>query len=193
MKRLIKKESFEMLSSNQSTEATDDLIGEIIKLGYSEENLVSLFRTLNFTRFHLRGMVEKIVITTEMGKNVSELLCVIDTELLLLRMRMQGLLPALPVRPAKKLRWTGRATDLVELLYALDTYGCINDGEIGIEELADAFSEILGVEIKNCYNVYMNMKHRKDDSRTYFLDDLREKMNKRMVESDLKGGKYKKR
>lgn len=193
MKRLIKKESFEMLSSNQSTEATDDLIGEIIKLGYSEENLVSLFRTLNFTRFHLRGMVEKIGITTEMGKNVSELLCVIDTELLLLRMRMQGLLPALPVRPAKKLRWTGRATDLVELLYALDTYACINDGEIGIEELADAFSEILGVEIKNCYNVYMNMKHRKDDSRTYFLDDLREKMNKRMVESDLKGGKYKKR
>lgn len=182
-----------MLSSNQSTEATDDLIGEIIKLGDSEENLVSLFRTLNFTRFHLRGMVEKIGITTEMGKNVSGLLCVIDTELLLLRMRMQGLLPALPVRPAKKLRWTGRATDLVELLYALDTYGCINDGEIGIEELADAFSEILGVEIKNCYNVYMNMKHRKDDSRTYFLDDLREKMNKRMVESDLKGGKYKKR
>lgn len=193
MKRLIKNASFEMLFSNKSTEATDDLIREIIKLGNSEENLVSLFRTLNFTRFHLRGMVEKIGITTEMGKNVSELLCVIDTELLLLRMRMQGLLPALPVRPAKKLRWTGRATDLVELLYALDTYGCINDGEIGIEELADAFSEILGVEIKNCYNVYMNMKHRKDDSRTYFLDDLREKMNKRMVESDLKGGKYKKR
>lgn len=192
MKRLIKNASFEMLFSNKSTEATDDLIREIIKLGNSEENLVSLFRTLNFTRFHLRAMVEKIGITTEMGKNVSELLCVIDTELLLLRMRMQGLLPALPVRPAKKLRWTGRATDLVEL-YALDTYGCINDGEIGIEELADAFSETLGVEIKNCYNVYMNMKHRKDDSRTYFLDDLREKMNKRMVESDLKGGKYKKR
>ena len=64
----MKKESFEMLSSNQSTEATDDLIGEIIKVGDSEENLVSLFRTLNFTRFHLRGMVEKIGITTEMGK-----------------------------------------------------------------------------------------------------------------------------
>ena len=67
MKRLIKNASFEMLFSN-STEATDDLIREIIKLGNSEENLVSLFRTLNFTRFHLRGMVEKIGITTEMGK-----------------------------------------------------------------------------------------------------------------------------
>ena len=39
----------------------------------------------------------------------------------------------------------------------------------------------------------MNMKRRKDDSRTYFLDELREKLNKRMVDSDLKGGKFKKR
>ena len=39
----------------------------------------------------------------------------------------------------------------------------------------------------------MNMKRRKDDSRTYFLDERREKLNKRMVESDLKGGKFKKR
>ena len=87
---------------------------------------------------------------------------------------------------------TGRATDLVELLYALDTCNCISNGEIGVEELADTLSEIFGVEIKNCYNVYMNMKRRKDDSRTYFLGELREKLNKRMVGSDLKGGKFKK-
>ena len=130
---------------------------------------------------------------TGRGKNVAELLSVIDTELELLNMRIQGFLPALPVKPTEKLRWTGKATDLVELLYALDTCDCINDGEIGVEELADALSEVFGVEIKNCYNVYMNMKRRKDGSRTYFLDELREKLNKRMVESDLKGGKFKKR
>ena len=124
---------------------------------------------------------------------MAELLSVIDTELELLNMRIQGFLPALPVKPTEKLRWTGKATDLVELLYALDTCDCINDGEIGVEELADALSEVFGVEIKNCYNVYMNMKRRKDGSRTYFLDELREKLNKRMVESDLKGGKFKKR
>lgn len=56
--------------------------------------------------------------------------------------------------------------------YAFDTCNCIDDREIGVEELADIFSEIFGVEIKNCYNVHMNMKHRKDDSRTYFLDEL---------------------
>lgn len=112
-------------------------------------------------------------------------------------MRIKGLLPvsqAAPVTtPSRKLRWTGKATDLVELLYALDTCGCINNGEIGVEELADVLSEIFGVEIKNFYNVYMNMKRRKDDSRTYFLDELREKLNKRMKDSDLKGGKFKKR
>lgn len=124
---------------------------------------------------------------------MAELLAVIDTELELLNMRMQGILPTVPLIPAKKFRWTDEVVDLVELLYALDTCDCINDGEIGVEELADAFSEIFGIEIKNCYNVYMNMKRRKDDSRTYFLDELREKLNKRMVESDLKGGKFKKR
>ena len=108
-------------------------------------------------------------------------------------MRMQGILPTVPLIPAKKFRWTDEVVDLVELIYALDTCDCINDGEIGVEELADAFSEIFGIEIKNCYNVYMNMKRRKHDSRTYFLDELREKLNKRMVESDLKGGKFKKR
>ena len=98
-------------------------------------------------------------------------------------MRMHGGLPTLLVKPAKKLRWIGKATDLVELLYTLDTCDWINNGEIGVEELADALSEIFGVEIKNCYNVYMNMKRRKDDSRTYFLDELREKLNKRMMEN----------
>ena len=32
----------------------------------------------------------------------------------------------------------------------------------------------------------MNMKRRKDDSRTYFLDELREKLNKRMREATLR-------
>lgn len=193
MKQLIETETFELLLSDNSKTATDNLIKEIIRLGENEANLASLYRTLHYTRFHLESMTETSGIPTEMGKNVSELLFVIDTELELVKMRMQGLLPALPVKPAKKLCWTGKATDLVELLYALDTCDCINDGEIGVEELADVLSEIFGVEIKNCYNVYMNMKRRKDDSRTYFLDELREKLNKRMVESDLKGGKFKKR
>ena len=129
-------------------------------------------------------------------KKLKELSDIVAIELELHDMRIKGLLPTantVLASPAKKFRWTGKVVDLVELLYALDTCDCIDNGEIGVEELADAFSDIFGVEVKNCYNVYMNMKRRKDDSRTYFLDELREKLNKRKVESDLKGGKFKKR
>ena len=181
-----------MLLSENTTKATACLIREILKLVATERKVCSLFRTLHYTRFQLQIIHASTGLTVEMGENVSELLFVIDTELKLLDMRLHGLFPA-PQKSVSNLRWTGKATDLVELLYALDTCDCINNGEIGVEELADALSEIFGVEIKNCYNVYMNMKHRKDDSRTYFLDELREKLNKRMVESDLKGGKFKKR
>ena len=160
---------------------------------YAITKILSLCFAFSITPAFAYKPYKRRIHETNWKKNVSELLFVIDTELDLLKMRMQGLLPALPVKPVQKLRWTGKATDLVELLYALDTCDCINNGEIGVEELADALSELFGIEIKNCYNVYMNMKRRKDDSRTYFLDELREKLNKRMVESDLKGGKFKKR
>ena len=96
-----------MLSSSKSMEATNDLIREIIELGDSEENLVSLFRTLNFTRFQLRMIVENSDITSEVGTNVSELLFVIDTELELLKMRMQGVLPASQSKLARKFCWAG--------------------------------------------------------------------------------------
>ena len=189
MLRLTQTEDFKTINSSCSTKeqvqkASENFMKRIITLCDAEDNAISLFRILRYTRFRLQTLQEKYLMDGE-GKNVLELLSVIDTELELLKVRMQGLLPALPVKPAKKLRWTGKATDLVELLYALDTCDCINNGEIGVEELADALSEIFGVEIKNCYNVYMNIKRRKDDSRTYFLDELREKLNKRMVELSL--------
>ena len=197
MLRLTQTEDFKTIISSCSTKeqvqkASENFMKRIIALSDAEDDTVSLFRVLRYTRFRLQTLQEAYLKNGE-GKNVSELLFVIDTELKLLKMRIQGLLPTLPVKSAKKLRWTGKTTDLVELLYALDTCDSINNGEIGVEELADTLSEIFGVEIKNCYNVYMNMKRRKDDSRTYFLDELREKLNKRMVESDLKGGQFKKR
>lgn len=68
MKRLVETESFELLFSNNSKIATDNLIREIIRLGETEANLTSLYRILHYTRFHLGGIAEKSEITTEMGK-----------------------------------------------------------------------------------------------------------------------------
>ena len=150
MERLVKTFSFRVLSSNESSadkhrNATDNLIKEIIKLNTEENDNIFVLRILRYTRFRLQSLQEKPS-SDRAGENVAELLSVIDTELELLNMRMQGILPALPIKSAKKFHWTGKVIDLVELLYAFDTCDCINNGQIGVEELADVISEIFGVK-----------------------------------------------
>lgn len=83
-------------------------------------------------------------------------------------------------QPATALRWTGKASDLVEILYGMAEMGCINDGEIQVGELAAFFYSLFNVEAKDCYRIYSDLKLRKNDSRTYFLDKMQEKLNKRM-------------
>ena len=56
------------------------------------------------------------------------------------------------------------------------------------EDLAAFFGAQFGLEIKvrNCYDAYLDMKRRKNESRTYFLDKLRERLNLRMQRDDAK-------
>lgn len=78
------------------------------------------------------------------------------------------------------MRWTGKASDLVELIYGVSEMGCINDGETSLKEIADYFYKVFGVQAKGCYNIYSDIKMRKNESRTYFLDRAAEKVNRRM-------------
>lgn len=82
--------------------------------------------------------------------------------------------------PAPVMRWTGKASDLIEVLYGMVEMGCINDGEIQVGELAAFFYSIFKVEAKDCYRIYSDIKLRKNDSRTYFLDKMQERLNRRM-------------
>lgn len=81
---------------------------------------------------------------------------------------------------APPLRWTGKASDLVELIYGVSEMGCINDGETSLKEIADYFYKMLGIQAKGCYNIYSDIKMRKNESRTYFLDRAAERVNRRM-------------
>lgn len=88
--------------------------------------------------------------------------------------------------PAPALRWTGNAVDLAEIIYGLDEMGCINNGDIPLGELASFFYTLLGVESKECYRFYTDIKHRKNESRTYFIDRMQERLNERMRRDDEK-------
>ena len=89
-------------------------------------------------------------------------------------------------KPESAYRWTGSLVELVEIIYALDEMRCINDGENAINELTSFFGNLFGLEIKDniCYNAYADMKRRKNDSRTYFLDKLSQRLNLRMQRDD---------
>lgn len=83
-------------------------------------------------------------------------------------------------------KWTGSAIELVEMVYTLDEMKSINSGEAPIHELAAFVGTLLGVDIRDCYSTYTDMKRRKNESRTYFLDKMQEQLNKRMDRDDEK-------
>lgn len=58
--------------------------------------------------------------------------------------------------------------------------------EAPIHELAAFAGTLFGVYIRDCYSAYTDMKHHKNESRTYFLDKMRERLNKRMQQDDEK-------
>ena len=44
------------------------------------------------------------------------------------------------------LKWTGKVIDLVELVYAFNEVGCINDGELKKQDLLNADFKIFGMK-----------------------------------------------
>lgn len=82
------------------------------------------------------------------------------------------------------MQWTGNAIDLVEMIYGISEMGCINNGNIQLNELAPMLYTFFGVNSKDCYRFYTDIKRRKNDSRTYFLDKMQVKLNEKMRRDD---------
>ena len=153
-----------------------------------ELDRVEIFRALHYIRVRLCVRLKYPSETeTESGSASLRFLEIavgdIDAELELLR--CHGAI-AREHLPKSSCRWTGALVELVELVYGLQEVGCVNDGEIAINELVSLFGRIFGMEIKEShfYNAYADMKRRQNESRTYFLDKLSERLNRRMERDD---------
>ncbi|WP_075559420.1 RteC domain-containing protein [Parabacteroides timonensis] len=106
--------------------------------------------------------------------------------------------PLIPIRtsadnttenPASPLQWTGNAIDLVELIYGIHEMGCINNGEMPLKQLAPLLYRIFGIEAKDCYRFYTDIKRRKTISHTHFLEQMQDRLNERIrrdEEAELK-------
>jgi hypothetical protein len=87
--------------------------------------------------------------------------------------------------PRVKQTWTGSKTELVELIYSIHTKGSINHGNIDIKELVDYFCNVFNTDAGDYYRTYLNIRSRKE-SRTIYLDSLRENFIKKMDSDDNK-------
>lgn len=174
--------------------AYNEFVKEVFRLCSGCRDLLTVFFTAAYTETELQCLCEQ----TETGTGENRKAFYIRKALSLLRKTLKRFLSQVPpltstsenrkeetpLTPA--LRWTGNAVDLVEIIYGLDEMGCINNGDIPLGELAAFFYTLLGVESKECYRFYTDIKHRKNESRTYFIDKMQNRLNERMRKDDEK-------
>lgn len=61
-----------------------------------------------------------------------------------------------------------------------------NDGKVTIKEVAAHFGKMLGIEIKDPSGCYVNMRERVQESRTTYIDSMRDALLERMDKDDEK-------
>lgn len=80
-------------------------------------------------------------------------------------------------------KWTGSAADLVELAYGIVEAKRFNGGDVDINAVIQYLCDMFSFEVKDCYDTYRAIR-RRVDSRTLFLDEMKEKLNERMDRAD---------
>ncbi len=179
--------TIENLVEIASAAVTDELLYKFNRMLQSfcdeERDCTVIFRTLRYTRIRLRILRKYLPEHNPQIRFLDVAIDDITTELDLLQ-RYGKVNPL----PEVLHEWNGTLIDYVELIYGLQEMGCIDGGKITVTELASSFNRMFGLTIKEShfYNAYTDMKRRKNDSRTYFIDKMRERLNHRMEQDDLK-------
>jgi hypothetical protein len=84
----------------------------------------------------------------------------------------------------ESLKWTGQKVDLIELIYALQASGVFDHGHSSVKKIADFFQEHFDCALGDVYRSYSELRFRKK-SRTKFLDQLSEQLQKKMDADDF--------
>jgi len=84
---------------------------------------------------------------------------------------------------SSKLFWTGNKTDLIELIYALQSCGAINSGTVDIKELAAVCEQLFNTDLGNYYHTFIEIRSRKSNI-TKFMDKLKACLLRRIEELD---------
>ena len=186
---LTNTEFFNRINSNEYQElstAYNDFVARVIKHCHSAADIKHIAVALMYAEIELQ--FQQVQDDSEMSVYIQKALAFVK--------KMQRHLSAIaiqvpPLNPSSNeknnspaLQWTGNAIDLVEMIYGISEMGCINNGNIQLNELAPMLYAFFGVNSKDCYRFYTDIKRRKNDSRTYFLDKMQAKLNEKMRRDD---------
>lgn len=175
------------------TSAYCDFIKTVFDLCIGTASRYELLFAITYTETELQSLCETCRLNPDINKESDP--CFLYTRKALSFIRhtlkhMQTQVSALSTTdnknqpPVIPYQWTGSTVELVELIYGLIEMRSIHNGETSITDLTSFISSQFGIEIKDCYSAYVDMKRRKNDSRTYYLDKMRERLNLRMQLDD---------
>ncbi|PQJ79101.1 RteC domain-containing protein [Polaribacter porphyrae] len=88
-----------------------------------------------------------------------------------------------PYQKKSRLFWTANKTDLIELIYALQSSGAVNSGTADIKEMASACESLFNIELGDYYRTYLEIRSRKTNQ-TKFIDKLKDALVKRIADAD---------
>ena len=179
--------------SSKLTSTYCDFIETVFDLCTQPTSKYELLFAMTYTETELQSLCECIRLNPDRNKESDPCFLYIRKALSFIRHTLKYMqTQVLPLStsdninqpPVIPYQWTGSTVEFVELIYGLIEMRSIHNGETPITELASFISLQLGIEIKDCYSAYVDMKRRKNDSRTYYLDKMRERLNRRMQLDD---------
>lgn len=175
------------------TSAYCDFIKAVFDLCTGSVNRCELLFAMTYTETELQSLCETCRLNPDINRESDPCFLYTRKALSFIRHMLKHMQTQVPPLSASNninqpsiapYRWTGNTVELVELIYGLVEMRSIHNGETPITELASFISLQFGIEIKDCYSAYVDMKRRKNDSRTYYLDKMRERLNRRMQLDD---------
>lgn len=172
------------VSSEELEEAFQDFTQEVYQFCLNEQDKNLLYFTLQYVRTFLITLQayhesNSTLPTKGAIAFIEAALIWIDTATIVT-----------PIPETKKSKsnivWTGKLIHFIEWIYGPDSLQNFNNGNVALIEVVEHLSNALGIEVKEPGGYYVAMRRRVDESRTTYLDNIREALLKRMEKDDEK-------
>lgn len=147
-----------------------------------EPNLAERLRILKQRRAELNMLVKK----TALCSHLEHIITLFDIEIEITQtiIRDTGqLYSAESPGFASPFKWSATVADLIELIYALITARCINDGNIPIADIVVFFEKMFNIKLGRFYIKFAQLRERKKE-RAVFLKRLYDLLIDRMNSLD---------